>query len=296
MQITLSQFAGFCDGVRRAFETVESLALTDSAETFEHNGQVLRRPVFVLGSLVHNHDVVRKIEEKGIQKIDLNFLVNAQEGEIGTLIITAHGIGPEVYQIAKEKNISIIDTTCPKVMKVQRLAKAFADKDYAIILVGDKDHKEVKSIYEWGGGRARIISNEAELAEIDFAPQQKIVILSQTTQSQDFLKKVYEFVKAKYPNTEILDTICLETRQRQDELKKMAADSDAMVIIGSQESANSNRLYEISAKINPKSIFVERVDEIDDSFFVGMQKVGVTAGASTPDWIITEVIERLSRL
>jgi len=297
VKITLSQFAGFCDGVKRAFEAVSKLATEDpKAGTFEYQGKKMKKPVFVLGSLVHNQDVVNRIEEKGIKKIDLDKLEKSKPGEIGTIIITAHGIGPKVYDIAAEKGIDLIDTTCPKVIKVQRLAQSFVKKGYNLILVGDKDHKEVRSIYEWGEEKARVVSNEQELQEINFDSAQKIIILSQTTQSQDFLKLVYDYIKKKYKDVEIIDTICMETRQRQDELKKLAKESDAMVIIGSTESANSTRLYEISKKINPKSVFVSRVGELDDKFFAGAEKVGVTAGASTPEWIIVEVIEHLGKL
>jgi len=285
MKITLSQFAGFCDGVRRAFETVSAL------ET-----EKIKKPVFVLGSLVHNQDVVNKIEEKGIKKISMEEFEKSKPGEIGTIIITAHGIGPMAYKIAKEKEIDVIDTTCPKVIKVQRLAETFMKKGYNLILVGDKDHKEVKSIYEWGGEKAMIISSEDGLKNINFDQAQKIIILSQTTQNQDFLAKVYDFVKNKYKDVEIMDTICLETRQRQDELKKIAKNNDVMVIIGSPESANSTRLFEISKNINPKSVFISRVGELKDNFFKGAERIGVTAGASTPEWIITEVIERLTAL
>ncbi|HEX7586014.1 MAG TPA: 4-hydroxy-3-methylbut-2-enyl diphosphate reductase [Patescibacteria group bacterium] len=297
MKITLSQFAGFCDGVKRAFETVSKLATENpSEETFVYLGQKMKKPVFVLGSLVHNQDVVNKIEEKGIKKIGMEEFSKAEKGEIGTIIITAHGIGPKAYAIAKEKGIGVIDTTCPKVIKVQRLAQSFVKKGYNLILVGDKDHKEVKSIYEWGEEKAIVVSNEKELQEINFDPAQKIIILSQTTQSQDFLKSVYEYIKKKYKNVEIIDTICMETRQRQDELKGLAKESDVMVIIGSTESANSTRLFEISKKINPKSVFISRVGELQDDFFKGAEKVGVTAGASTPEWIITEVIKHLTGL
>ena len=297
MKITLSQFAGFCDGVRRAFETVSRLQNGNHKEkTFKYQEWLFKKPVFVLGSLVHNQDVVNKIEEKGIKKISMEKFSKAKPGEIGTIIITAHGIGPRVYEIAEVKGIGVIDTTCPKVIKVQRLAQTFMKKGYNLLLVGDKDHKEVKSIYEWGGETALIISNKDELKKIDLDPEKKIIILSQTTQSQDFLVEVYEHIKKKYKDVEIIDTICMETRQRQDELKKLAKESDAMVIIGSPESANSTRLYEISKKINPKSVFISRVGELKDDFFQSAKKVGVTAGASTPEWIITEVIEHLGRL
>ena len=286
MKITLSQFAGFCDGVRRAFETVSGL-----------ESDRIKKPVFVLGSLVHNRDVVRKIEEKGIQKIGLETFMQANPGEVGTLIITAHGVGPQIYEIAREKGIEIIDTTCPRVIKVQRLAQIYLKRGYTIILVGDKEHKEVRSIFEWGGSQALIVSNREDLNNINLDKVDKVIILSQTTQSQDFVSEVYDFVKEKYAAAEILDTICLATDQRQGEIRKLALEHDAVVVIGSPESANSTRLYEIAKGINVKSIFIENDAGLpENGFFDGMTQVAVTAGASTPDWIIESVVARLERL
>jgi len=285
MKIILSQFAGFCDGVRRAFETVSNLDL-----------ESVKKPIYVLGSLVHNQDVVRKIEEKGIRKIDLEKFTNAKPGEIGTLIITAHGVGPQVYEMAKEKKIEIINTTCPRVIKVQRLAQVYIKCGYAIVLVGDKDHKEVRSILEWGKGKAMIVSNVEDLKNLNLEQAEKIIILSQTTQSKDFVEEVYNFIKNKFSAVEILDTICLATDQRQDEIKKLAASHDAVVVIGSPESANSNRLFEIASSINPKTIFIQRANDMDEKWFSGVKSVSVTAGASTPNWIIEDVIAQLEKL
>ena len=285
MKITRSQFAGFCDGVRRAFEIVQNI-----------DSDNIKKPVFVLGSLVHNQDVVKKIEEKGIAKIDMQTFLESKDGEIGTLIITAHGAGPKIYEIAKEKGIEIIDTTCPRVIKVQRLAQVYFNRGYAIILVGDKDHKEVKSIFEWGGEKALLVSNQEDLHSLDLSGLEKKVVLTQTTQSKDFVREVTEFLKAKYPQVESLDTICLATDQRQDEIKNLARDNGGVVVIGSPDSANSNRLFEIAMSVNPKTIFVERVDDLTDEWFSGLEKVAVTAGASTPDWIIEEIITRIERL
>jgi len=282
MKITLSQFAGFCDGVRRAFEIVSNL---DMEKT--------KQPVFVLGSLVHNSDVVKKIEEKGIRKIDLETFLQAKDGEIGTLIITAHGSGPMIYKVAKEKNIDLIDTTCPKVIKVQRLAQHFAKNGYAVILVGDKDHKEVRSIFEWAQEKPIVISSEEELKKVDLKDCKKIIVLSQTTQSIEFVNKTYDYLKEKYGETERMDTICLATDQRQSEIGKISQENDAVVVIGSPESANSTRLFEIAKKINTKAVFIERVDMLNADFFTGVESVAVTAGASTPSWIIEEVIEKL---
>jgi len=283
MKINLSQFAGFCDGVKRAYAIVSNLDMTKA-----------KSPVYILGSLVHNPDVIKKVEEKGIRKINCAKFLNSQEGEIGTLIITAHGVGPEVFRIAKEKNIEIIDTTCPKVIKVQRLAQVFSKRGYEIILVGDKGHEEVEGINSWGDKKAKIISSEEDLNNMEFSQEKKIAVITQTTQDIDFFKKIEKIVKEKNPQAEIFSTICLATHDRQEEIKKMAQDSDAVIIIGSRESANSKRLAEIAKEKNPNSYFIENASQLKKDWFKNAENVLVSAGASTPSWIIREVIEKLN--
>ena len=283
MKINLSQFAGFCDGVKRAYEIVSNLDMAKA-----------KSPVYILGSLVHNPDVIKKVEEKGIKKINYSELLNSKEGEIGTLIITAHGVGPEVFRIAKEKNIEIIDTTCPKVIKVQRLAQVFSKRGYEIILVGDKGHEEVEGINSWGDKKAKIISSEEDLNNMEFSQDKKVVVLTQTTQDIDFFKKIEQIIKEKNSQAEIFSTICLATHDRQEEIKKMAQDNDAVIIIGSKESANSKRLAEIAKEKNPNSYFIENAGQLQEEWFKNIEKVLVSAGASTPSWIIEEVIEKLN--
>ncbi len=282
MKIHLSQSAGFCDGVKRAYEMINTLDMEN-----------VRKPIYILGSLVHNPEVVKKIEEKGILKITLEELVAAKEGDVGTLIITAHGIGPDVFAIAKKKNIKVIDTTCPKVIKVQRLAQVFYQRGYSVILVGDKKHSEVNGIYEWGGGKAQIVSDRAELANLKISSDAKIAVLSQTTQDEDFFNEVASFVKSQAPQAEVLSTICHATHDRQAEIKKLAGEFEAVVVIGSPISANSTRLFEISKTLNPKTFFVENASEIKLADFANIESIAVMAGASTPDWIIQDVMDLL---
>jgi len=282
MEITLSQYAGFCDGVKRAYDIVTDI-----------NMAAAKKPIFVLGSLVHNPEVNQKIEEKGIKKIEREEFFNAPRGAIGTIIITAHGVGPDVYRVAKEKGIEVIDTTCPKVIKVQRLAKHFHDKEYRLVIIGDRDHKEVRGIDEWGGGHAFIVSQKKDLMNFQIAPHQKIAVLSQTTQNEDFCREIGAFIKEKHQDTTIDMTTCDTTHVRQSEIKKMACSNEVMVVIGSKTSANSRRLWEIALSINPRSYFVETVGDIKKEWFSGINSVGVTAGASTPSWIIQDVMKHL---
>lgn len=280
MKITLSQYAGFCDGVDRAYKIVKKVS----------QNKKIKKPIFILGSLVHNKEVVKKISEMGIRKISREDLLKKK---ISTLIITAHGVGPDIYNFCDEKNIDIIDVTCPKVLKVQRLAKAFSERKNNIIIIGDKNHKEVKGIFEWTGKKAKVVSEESDLKKIKFDLKSKIFIISQTTQNQDFVKEIFKKLKRKYKKTELVDTLCFTTHSRQNEIKILAGNNDAVVIIGSPESANSRRLWEIAREINPRSYFVEKATQIKKNWFKNCQKVAISAGASTPDWTIKSVVSFL---
>ena len=282
MEIYLSPTAGFCDGVKRAYEMIESLDM-----------KTVATPVYILGNLVHNPDVVKKIEEKGIMKISREELVEAKVGEIGTLIITAHGIGPEVFAIAKKKNIVVIETTCPKVIKVQRLAQVFAARGYEIILVGDKLHNEVEGIHAWGEHKAQIVSNQTELKNIRIVTDKKVAVISQTTQNEEFFNEVCKYVESIHPKAETFSTICHATHDRQKEVKKLAKKFDAVVVIGSAISANSTRLFEISRELNPKTFFVENASKLKISDLKNVKSLAVMAGASTPDWVIREILDFL---
>lgn len=285
MKIHLSQFAGFCDGVRRAYEMIRDLDISKA-----------KKPIYILGSLAHNADVVRKIEEKGIDKISLENFLKVKSGEIGTIIITAHGAGPEIFALAKKKEIDIVDTTCPKVIKVQRLAKVFSARNYTIILIGDKGHKEVEGINSWGGKKALIVSNQKDLENLNIPKGEKIIILSQTTQSKDFFEEAGKFIEKKFPDVEIISTICYTTHDRQDEISKLAGNMDVVIVIGSKESANSTRLFEISKEKNDKTYFIENYSQLQHDWFLGAKEVLVTAGASTPSWIIDEVMGEIGKL
>lgn len=287
MEITLSQYAGFCEGVERAYAIVEKTAKDPE----------IKRPVFVLGSLVHNDDVVKKIEEMGIKKLSvdsnlMDFLASSKS-EIGTLIITAHGIGPEIYEFAKKNKIDIIDTTCPKVIKVQRLARNFSKKEYQLVIIGEKNHKEVKGIYEWANKKAFIVENLEDLRTLSLNPKKNIAVISQTTQDREFFDESARYIAKKYPQAEIINSICLTTHDRQAEIKELARKNDVVIVIGSPKSANSNRLWEIAKHINSKTYFIEREDELERGWFADCGKVAIAAGASTPKWIIEEVTKKI---
>lgn len=289
MKVTLSKYAGFCDGVERAYKIVSEIATNPS----------VKRPVFVLGSLVHNKDVVEKIENLGINKIDFDGevekIAKRINKKIGTLIITAHGIGPKIFEIAKERGIDIIDTTCPKVVKVQRLAQIFFGRDHQVIIIGERKHKEVQGIHRWAKKKSLIVSDESDIDNLDLDQKKPITVISQTTQNRDWVEEIADKIKKKYPLAEVLDTVCSTTRNRQIEAKELAEKNDMVLVIGSPASSNSNRLWEVAKSINEKTYFIERLEDIKKEWLDNCERIGITAGASSPRWIIKDVVEYLEK-
>ena len=283
----MSKYAGFCDGVAGAYEKVKEIA----------GNSKIKKPIFVLCSLLHNNDVMKRVEEMGVKKIEFAGSISEVSDKItekiGTLVITAHGIGPKIFEIAREKGIDVVDTTCPKVMKAQRLTKIFFDRGYQIIIIGEKKHKEVQGIFRWAKKRAEIVSSFGDIENSKLDTNKKIAVVSQTTQNKDFVDEMVIEIKKKYPRAEILDTVCLTTKNRQEEVAQIARDSEAVLVIGSKESSNSNRLWEIAKKINDKTYFIERLTDIKEEWLNGIRNIGITAGASSPRWVIQEVVEYL---
>jgi 4-hydroxy-3-methylbut-2-enyl diphosphate reductase len=277
MKITLGRHSGFCFGVKRAYD----LACVNSKNCTN---------LFILGKLVHNDDVCRDLKKKGVREIK-----SVNDIEEGTLIFTAHGIGPKTYGQAGSRGIKIIDTTCPKVMKAQRLAKNHAEKGWEVILFGDKKHKEVKGIKEWANGKAKIVESLAEVKKFKPDKKKKYCLISQTTQNVAEFKKVIEYLSKYLPNFAYFNTICDSTDNRQNEVRKLAKTNDAVIVIGGRDSANSKRLYEIAKSINPKSYFVENAKQLKKNWFSGIKKVAISAGASTPEWVIKEVILKIKQ-
>ncbi len=289
MKITLSKYAGFCDGVERAYKIVCELAQNSKT----------KKPIFVLGSLVHNNDVVENIEKLGIQKINfkgkIEEVLDEIDNKIGTLVITAHGIGPKIFAVAKEKNIEVIDTTCPKVIKAQRLAEVQWKRNNKIIIIGKKKHKETMGIFRWARKKAIIVESMEDIEKLDFPADIKLTIISQTTQNEDRVNKIIKQILQKYPQAEILDTVCNTTKSRQQEVKDLARNNDVVLVIGSPSSSNSTELWNIAKAINPNSYFIERVENIKKEWLSNCEKIGITAGASSPQWIIAEVQRYLTK-
>jgi (E)-4-hydroxy-3-methyl-but-2-enyl pyrophosphate reductase len=275
LKITIAKNAGFCFGVKRAYD----LACVNSKYCDD---------IYILGKLVHNNDVCTDLKKRGIKEV-----LSIDDARDATIIFTAHGIGPEMYEKAQNNGLKVIDTTCPKVMKAQRLAKAYAEKGFQIIIFGDKEHKEVKSIFEWSGKKAKIVGSLQDAKKLRFYKSKKYCLISQTTQNVQDFKKIRGCLKNKLPHFVFFNTICDSTDKRQKEVRELSGTNNVVIVIGGKDSANSKRLYEISKSIQPKTFFVENSDQLRRVWFSGAKKIAITAGASTPDWAIKKVFKKI---
>lgn len=282
MKIIKSKRAGFCFGVKRAL----NIALEATKNTEKKTPQ---RPVFTLGPLVHNSFVVKKLEKEGVKTID-----NLNQLKKGSLIIRSHGIPPKIAGAARQKGMKLIDATCPLVKKIHTLVKQLKKDGYKIIIVGHANHPEVQGIAAHAGGNFTIIENISEAKKIKKMPRLGIVV--QTTFLLENFKKIASILSKKTNRIKIYNTICLETKLRQKMAEELSKKVDIMIIVGGKNSSNTKRLAEICKKFCENSYLVESAGDLKKIWFKDKDTVGLTAGASTPDWIIEEVIEKIKKV
>jgi len=278
MKVNLANSAGFCFGVRRAINIAMETAKTN-------------QPVFMLGDIVHNEEVVKKIRESGIKKINR---LGAGKGKI--LLIRAHGCSKKTLQKAKQLCYSIIDATCPMVKEIHAIAKKLEDKGFKIIVIGDKSHDEVKGIVGQLKTKAIIIDNLENIPIEKIRLLAKAGVIVQSTQNLDKVQKIIGILGKNIRKMEFHNTICKPTRAKQNEIKVMPLKNDLMIIIGSKTSANTKRIYEISKSLNKRSYWVNSSREIKKSWLVRAKNIGITAGASTPESTIQEVLQKIKTL
>jgi 4-hydroxy-3-methylbut-2-en-1-yl diphosphate reductase len=275
--VILAKPRGFCAGVDRAIEIVEqALELYD-------------KPVFVRKEIVHNRHVVEALQEQGAVFVDE--LAEVPHGS--TVIFSAHGVAPTVWEDAREKNLRIIDATCPLVTKVHLEVQRYADKDYTIILIGHEDHDEVIGTRGEAPDRIQVISEVEDIDKLDVPNPDKIVCLTQTTLSMDDTAAVIDALRVKFPAmvTPSKDDICYATQNRQQAVKAMAQVVDLVFVLGASNSSNSNRLREVAATAGVQAHLINQVSDITPDMLDGAQRVGITAGASTPEFLVQEVID-----
>lgn len=268
--------AGACFGVKRAFDIAMKTAKAE-------------RDVVMLGDIVHNEHVVKKIDEAGVKVV--KSLDQVRPG--GTLILRAHGAVPEIYEEAQARGLKVVDATCPMVFEIHDEVKRLAEEGYTIVVIGDHGHDEVVGIAGQVPG-AIVVSNPEEARQL--GRKRKIGVVTQSTQNIDNVRAVVAELCLKSRELRFINTICAPTKHHQDEIRTMPYENDVMIIIGSLTSANTCRLTEISRQINPRTYQVQSAADLKPEWFKGARTVGVSAGASTPDWVIDEVVEALEKL
>ena len=278
MKIHLAKSAGFCFGVKRAI----TIAL-ETAKT--------KKPVFMLGDVVHNEEVVKQIRKMGIKKISR---LSSGKGE--TLIIRAHGCSKRTLARAIKLGYRIIDATCPMVKEIHKIARKLEDQGYRIIIIGDKKHDEVMGIVGQLRLKALIIDKlqNIPLGEIKKITQAAVVV--QSTQNLDKVLAILELLRKYIPKIAFHNTICNPTKIKQNEVKTMPLKNSIMIIIGSKTSANTKRIYEISKSLNPHSYWVNSAEKIKKTWLKNAKSVGITAGASTPESSIKEIIAKIKTI
>ena len=279
-ELRVAESAGFCFGVQRSVELAEKLLA-------EHGACAS------LGELIHNEDVVRKLSEKGMRVI-----ADPEEARDGEqVLIRAHGVSPERIRSLEERGAIVTDATCPKVKAIHKIVSRASEEGRFVLIIGMKHHPEVEAICGWCGEHL-VVENAAELAENwdNYASfwEKPLSVVVQTTQTRNNFTECCEFIKKRCTNVKISDTICLATFTRQDEAARLAADCDAMIVIGGKHSATSVHLAQICREHCDNVQFIERTDELDMSRLRQADVVGLTAGASTPAWIIKEVRNKMS--
>ena len=268
MEVILSDYLGFCYGVKRAITIAKDNASADGTAC-------------TLGPIIHNPQMVERLKQEGVGAVDA-----LDEMEKGTVIIRSHGVGPQVYDAAEARGLEVVDATCPHVKKAQLSAKSLVDEGYSVVIVGEKDHPEVRSIFEWSAARASVIETVEEAVALPSCA--KLGIVCQTTFSGAKFREIVSHLLEKSRDIRILRTICTATDQRQAAAMELAAKVDIMLVIGGKNSANTTRLAQLCAD-KCRTYHIETAAELQDEWFDKIEKIGITAGASTPDWIIKEV-------
>lgn len=274
MKVHIAEACGFCYGVRRAVDMA----------AHAKNGTK------TLGPIIHNPQVVSRLAAQGVAPVDSLDEIDAGE----TVLIRSHGVGPSVYEAAEKKGLTIVDATCPHVKKAQQDAKNVVEQGKKLIIVGEKSHPEVISISQWGANRAIIIDREKEAEEILYADTLGVVV--QTTFSQEQFKRIAAILETKTKALDVHMTICTATQQRQNAAIALAKQVDAMIVVGGRNSANTGRLAQVCKEQGCPTYHIETAAELDTTAFRDMNHIGITAGASTPDWIIQEVVDIMENL
>ena len=279
MAIKLAETAGFCMGVKRAVDIVLDIAQKSR-----------KRKIYTYGPLIHNPQTIDLLKKRGI--VPINRIEDIDPADNAILIIRAHGISPTERELIHNRGVTIIDATCPKVAHVQTIIKKHTARGYTTVIVGDREHPEVNGLLGYAGEKGIVLSAESEVAGLPEG--EHLCVVAQTTQNTDEYDRIVTAIRARFPEAVIFNTICDSTERRQSEVKNLAGEADAMVIIGGKNSANTRRLAELSEQEGKPTFHVETIEELQGTPLATYGNIGVSAGASTPNWIIHRVVDTLT--
>ena len=273
-EVTTAKSAGFCFGVKRAVDMVY-----DEAKKGER--------VYTLGPIIHNQQVVEDLEKKGVKVI--NSVNDINNGYDATVIIRSHGVPEKVIKALREKNVNIVDATCPFVLKIHKIVKEASQSGKTIVIIGSDNHPEVEGIKGWCVNEPVVLESVEEEENYTVDGAKKLCVVSQTTFNYKKFKDIVDILSKKSYDIDVMNTICNATEERQTEAGTIARQSDAMLVIGGKHSSNTQKLYEICRKECENTYFIQTLDDLDLKQLQSFRSVGITAGASTPNNIIKEV-------
>ena len=272
-EVILAKSAGFCFGVKRAVDTVYE--------------QTSKKNVYTFGPIIHNEEVVKDLEKKGV------FVINTMEelDDIteGTVIIRSHGVSSAVYEALQKKGVEIVDATCPFVLKIHNIVKQESANGKQIVIIGNEKHPEVEGIMGWSKTQVHVVDTAEKAQNLQLDPQREVCIVSQTTFNYNKFKELVEIISEKGYNIIIRNTICNATEERQTEAREIAKRVDAMIVVGGSSSSNTRKLYEICKNECKDTYYIQTLNDLDMTSLGKADCIGITAGASTPNNIIQEV-------
>lgn len=277
--VTVAPGAGFCPGVKKAIDCVLELEAAG------------KKPVYTIGPLIHNRQVTENLEAKGITSIDT---LDQAKNKNGVLVIRAHGITPEFQREVQSQGMEVIDSTCPLVKKVHNVIAQYAKEGYDTVIVGDAGHAEVTGLLGYTEGKGTVVANTQEAKKLPRFG--KVNIVAQTTQKEETFYQVADIIKNKADIYQISNTICEPTKQRQKETIENAKTADLVIVVGGKHSANTARLAKLCGELCKKVIHVESAEEINKEDILDPKKIFITAGASTPNWVIEKVADKVKNL
>ncbi len=274
-EVKLAKSAGFCFGVERAVQKVYDEVEKDKS------------PVYTYGPIIHNEEVVKDLDSKGVKVI--KDIENLKDVEKGTLIIRSHGVGKDIYDKCEAAGFELLDATCPYVRKIHRIVAKECEKGNRVVIVGSPKHPEVEGIKGWGDKRTVVIENYEDFIALDLEKDEKIYIVAQTTYNYKKFQELIDKIKILGYDITCFNTICNATQERQTEASEIASEVDTMIVIGDKNSSNTTKLVDICQNTCKNTIFIQTAEDLNPEDLLTVQSVGITAGASTPKHIIEEV-------